>query len=64
MAYRINADQITTHYTSTLAEFTANLKYEDIPPEVRERPVAGFLYLLRHACSGFAGFPHSRFICP
>ena len=37
MAYRINADQITTHYTSTLAEFTANLKYEDIPPEVRER---------------------------
>lgn len=37
MSYRVNADQITTHYTQTLADFTANLKYEDIPPEVLQR---------------------------
>ena len=37
MGFRINAKDITTNYTQTLAEFTANLKYEDIPPEVLER---------------------------
>ena len=37
MGFRLNADQITTQYTKTLSEFVANLKYEDIPPEVRER---------------------------
>ena len=37
MGFRINAKEITTKYTQTLADFTANLKYEDIPPEVLER---------------------------
>lgn len=37
MGYRVNAKDITTNYTQTLAEFTANLKYEDIPEDVRER---------------------------
>ena len=37
MGFCINAKDITTNYTQTLAEFTANLKYEDIPPEVLER---------------------------
>ena len=37
MGFRTNAKDITTNYTQTLAEFTANLKYEDIPAEVRER---------------------------
>ena len=37
MGYRVNASQITTNYTEILAEFTANLKYEDIPPEVLQR---------------------------
>lgn len=36
MTYRVNANQITTSYTATLAEFIAGLKYEDIPSEVRE----------------------------
>ena len=30
MGYRVNAKDITTNYTQTLAEFTANLKYEDL----------------------------------
>ncbi|MBC5735694.1 MmgE/PrpD family protein [Lawsonibacter faecis] len=37
MGFRVNAQDITTNYTQTLAEFTASLKYEDIPPEVLER---------------------------
>lgn len=37
MGYRTNAKDITTNYTQTLAEFAANLKYEDIPAPVRER---------------------------
>lgn len=37
MSFRLNADSITTNYTRTLAEFIADLKYEDIPAEVRER---------------------------
>lgn len=37
MGFRVNADQIKTNYTDTLARFAAELKYEDIPPEVRER---------------------------
>lgn len=37
MGFRANAKDITTHYTQTLAEFTANLRYEEIPPAVRER---------------------------
>lgn len=37
MGFRTNAKDITTNYTQTLSEFTANLKYEDIPAEVRER---------------------------
>ncbi len=40
MGYRVNANDITTNYTQTLAEFTANLKYEDIPEDVRERAKA------------------------
>ena len=27
----------TTQYTKILSDFTANLRYEDIPPEVLER---------------------------
>lgn len=37
MGFRVNADQIKTNYTDTLSRFTADLKYEDIPAEVRER---------------------------
>ena len=37
MSFRLNADKITTQYTKTLADFVANLKYEDIPEDVRER---------------------------
>lgn len=37
MSFRLNADQITTRYTKTLSEFVANLKYEDIPEEIRRR---------------------------
>ena len=37
MSFRLNADQITTHYTRTLSEFVAKLKYEDIPEEIRQR---------------------------
>lgn len=36
MGFRVNADQIKTNYTDTLSRFTADLKYEDIPAEVRE----------------------------
>lgn len=35
--YRVNAKDIHTAYTQTLAEFVVNLKFEDIPPEVVER---------------------------
>jgi len=35
MGFRVNADQIKTNYTDTLSRFTADLKYEDIPAEVR-----------------------------
>ncbi|MDO4312016.1 MAG: MmgE/PrpD family protein [Eubacteriales bacterium] len=37
MGFRVNADEIKTNYTETLSRFTAELKYEDIPQEVRER---------------------------
>lgn len=37
MSFRLNGDQITTNYTKTLSSFIANLKYEDIPAEVRTR---------------------------
>lgn len=37
MGFRVNPDQVKTNYTEILSEFTANLKYEDIPVEVRER---------------------------
>lgn len=37
MGFRINADKIHTAYTKTLSEFLVNLKYEDIPEEVRQR---------------------------
>ena len=37
MGYRLNADQIKTNYTKTLSDFVANLRYEDIPEDVRER---------------------------
>ena len=33
----MNADKIHTTYTKTLSEFLTNLKYEDIPEEVRQR---------------------------
>ena len=33
MSFRLNADQITTHYTRALSEFVGKLKYEDIPEE-------------------------------
>ena len=36
MGFRVNADQIKTNYADTLSRFTADLKYEDIPAEVRE----------------------------
>ena len=37
MSFRMNADKIHTTYTKTLSEFLTNLKYEDIPEEVRQR---------------------------
>ena len=37
MGYRVNEADIKTNYTQTLAEFATNLRYEDIPEEVRER---------------------------
>ena len=37
MSFRVNADQITTSYTRTLSDFVANLKYEDIPEDIRRR---------------------------
>lgn len=37
MGFRVNQDEIKTSYTQTLSEFTANLTYDSIPPEVRER---------------------------
>lgn len=37
MGFRMNAENILTQYTKTLAEFIVNLKFEDIPLDVRER---------------------------
>ena len=37
MGFRVNQDEIKTSYTHTLSEFTADLTYDSIPPEVRER---------------------------
>lgn len=37
MSYRVNADKIKTNYTQTLADFVANLRYEDIPADVLQR---------------------------
>lgn len=37
MGFRVNADDIKTNYTETLSRFASELKYEDIPAEVRER---------------------------
>lgn len=37
MGFRVNADQIKTKYTETLAGFISELRYEDLPAEVTER---------------------------
>ena len=37
MGFRVNAEDIKTNYTEILSRFVADLKYEDIPEEVRER---------------------------
>ena len=35
--FRMNSSEIHTRYTQKLAEFTENLKYEEIPAEVTQR---------------------------
>lgn len=51
MGFRINADQITTQYTQTLASFVDKLRYDDIPSDVHDRAVYAVMHAVGEALS-------------
>lgn len=51
MGFRINAGQITTQYTQTLAGFTEELHYDNIPPDVCEQAVYAVMHAVGDALS-------------